>query len=63
MYVDQNSCLVAMLASKMSAGVAPEVNLRKATMQTSKESIMASKPRADDTRSPKQGHQWPHEKN
>ena len=36
-----------MLTSIQSAGVPSEVNL---------------KPRADITRSPKQGYQWPHEK-
>ena len=54
-YVDQKG-LVAILAMKLSAGVAPEVNrgihcvhVRK---HTSKESTLALKPRVDVTRSP-----------
>ena len=49
---------------KRSAGVAPEVNLRN-TMQEKEhasESTLAWKPRADITKSPKQGYQWPNKK-
>ena len=34
----------------------------QATKQASKGSTLALKPRGDATRSPKQGYQWPHEK-
>ena len=56
--------LAAMLTSKQSAGVAPEVNLRITQVRehTKKGSTLALKPREDVTRSPKQGYQWPHEK-
>ena len=47
----------AMLTSIQSGGVAPEVNLR--ITQARKHPL---KPRADVTRSSKQGYQWPHEK-
>ena len=56
---------VAMLAGKMSAGDTPEVdlNLRNAlhagNKHTSKESTMASKPRAEVNRLPEQEYQWP----
>ena len=62
-YVGQSGS-AAMLAVKRSAGVTPEVNLRN-SMQARKhasESTLALKPRADVTRSPKQGYQWPHKK-
>ena len=49
-----------MLTPIQSAGVAPEVNLRQESMQ--KGSTLALKPRADITRSPKQGYQLTHEK-
>ena len=54
-----------MLTSIQSAGVAPEVNLRtsaQARKHASKKSTLALKPRADVTRSLKQGYQWPHKK-
>ena len=55
-----------MLTSIQSAGVAPEVNLRNslhAGDKAHKRGItLALKPRGDVTRSPKQGYQWPHEK-
>ena len=49
---------------KRSAGVAPEVNLRNIAQarKHASESTLALKPRADITRSPKQGYQWPHKK-
>ena len=62
-YVGQSGS-AAMLAIKRLAGVAPEVNLRN-SMQARKhasESTLALKPRADVTRSSKQGYQWPHKK-
>ena len=49
---------IAMLTSIQSAGVAPEVNLRnsvQARKHASEKSTLALKPRADVTRSPKQG--------
>ena len=55
----------AMLTSIQSAGVSPEVNLRNSTQtrkRTSEKFTLALKPRADVTRSPKQGYQWPHKK-
>ena len=54
--------LAAMLTSMQSAGVAPEVNLRnsaQAKKHASEKSTLALKPRADVTRNPKQGYQWP----
>ena len=52
-----------MLTSTQSAGVASEVNLRITEVRKhAKGSTLALKPRADVTRSPKQGYQWPHEK-
>ena len=61
-YVDQKGS-AAMLTFIQSAGVTSEVNLsitQGESMQ--KGSTLALKPRADITRSPKQGYQWPHEK-
>ena len=62
-YVDRKGS-AALLTSIDSAGVAPEMNLRitQARKLTSKGSTLALKPRADVTRSLKQGYQWPHEK-
>ena len=63
-YVDQKG-LPAMLTSIMSAGVAPEVNLRnsiQASKHASEKSTLGLKPRADVTKNPKQGYQWPYEK-
>ena len=56
--------LVAMLATKRRAGVAPEVNLRIPLWwsKQAKESTLALKPRGDITRSPKHGYQWLHKK-
>ena len=56
-----------MLATKKSVGVAPEVSLRKYVSCTppppsANKTQPALKPRVDVTRSPKQGHQWPHKK-
>ena len=53
-----------MLTSIQSADIAPEVNLRitQARKHTKKGSTLALKPRVDVTRSPKQGYQWPHER-
>ena len=63
-YVDQKGSTI-MLTSCQSAVVAPQVNLRN-SMQVrkygSKKSTLALKPRTDVTISPKQGYQWPHEK-
>ena len=59
----------AMLVTKRSAGVAPDVNLRERAICThalsanKAEPILALKPRRDITRSPKQGYQWPHKIN
>ena len=47
--------------AKRSAGVAPEVSLRN-PLHTGEGSTLALKHRADVTRSPKQGYQWPHKK-
>ena len=54
--------LTAMLTSMRSAGVALKVNLRITQVRkyASEGSTVALKPRADVTRSPKQGYQWPH---
>ena len=54
-----------MLTSMQSAGVEPEVNPRnseKARKRAVEKSTLALKPSADVIRSPKQGYQWPHEK-
>ena len=53
-----------MLAVKRLAGVAPEVNLRNSIQarKHASKSTLALKPRADITRSLKQGYQWPHKK-
>ena len=51
-----------MLTSIQSAGVAPEVNLRnraQARKRASEKSTLVLKHKADITRSPKQGYQWP----
>ena len=62
-YVGQSGS-AAMLAIKRSAGVTPEVNLRNSTQarKHASESTLALEPRADVTRSPKQGYHWPHKK-
>ena len=53
-----------MPTSIQSAGVPPEVNLRitQVGKYAKTGSTLALKPRADVTRSLKQGYQWPHEK-
>ena len=54
---------LAMLTPIQAAGVTPQVNLR--IIQAGKHARdppWALKPKADITRSPKQGFQWPHEK-
>ena len=54
-----------MLTSIQSTGVAPELNLKtsmQARKHASKTSALALKPRADVTRTPKQGYQWLHKK-
>ena len=53
-----------MLTSAQSAGgVTAEVNLStQARKPASEKSTLALKPTEDVTRSPKQGYQWPHEK-
>ena len=57
---------VAMLAAKRSAGVAPDMNLmillHVGDKPQARGSTLALKPRIDVTRSPKQGYQWPQEK-
>ena len=60
-YVDQKGS-AAMLTSIQSAGVIPEVNLRMTQARKHAKGILALKPGTDITRSPKQGYQWPHEK-
>ena len=62
-YVDRKGS-AAILTSIQSAGVAPEVKLRitQVRKHTSEGSTLALKPRADITRSPKQGYQWSHGK-
>ena len=66
-YVDQKGS-AAMLTSIQSTGVTPEVNLRITQVRKNtgekahRGSTLALKPRADVTRSPKQGYQWPHNK-
>ena len=49
-----------MLTSIQSAGVTSEDHIGE---KAYKGSMLALKPRADITRSPKQGYQWLHEKN
>ena len=62
-YVEESSA--AMLATKRSAGVAPEVNLGECISPTplprtnKAEPTLALKPRGDVPRSPKQRYQWP----
>ena len=52
--------LTAMLSANRSAGVAPEVNLRKCvTRMPPRLPTLALKPKGDVVRSPKQGYQWP----
>ena len=55
-----------MLAVKRSAGVTLVVNqgihCMQVTKHTTKGCTLTLKPRADITRSPKQGHQWSHKK-
>ena len=61
-YVKQNGS-AAMLAAKRSAGVTLEVNLGEHLTHIPLSSANeALKPRGDVTRSPKEGYQWPHEK-
>ena len=61
-YVKQNGS-AAMLAAKRSAGVTLEVNLGEHLTHTPLSSANEPlKPRGDVTRSPKEGYQWPHEK-
>ena len=66
MYVEKIG-LAAMLATKRSAGVTPEVNLRECVTCMPAPSALrlptlALKPRTVVTNSPKQGHQWPHKR-
>ena len=51
-----------MLTSLQSEGVTPEVNLGITGKKAYKGATLALKPMVDFTRSPKQGYQWPHEK-
>ena len=65
-YVEENG-LAAMLATKRSAGVAPEVNIMKCITDIPLPSVNKAahpgfEPRGDVTRSLKQGYQWPHKK-
>ena len=50
----------AMLTTKRSTGVAPEVTLRN-SLHTGDEKLDL-KARIDVTRGPKQGYKWPHKK-
>ena len=54
----------AMLVAKRLAGVTPEVNLRECVICMPLPTLptLALEPKGDVTRSPKQGYQWPHEK-
>ena len=57
----------AMLATKRSSGVTPEVNLRERISRmpppsANKATTLALNPRGDITRSPKQGYKWSHKK-
>ena len=64
-YMHVGTWLAVMLTSIQSAGVTPEVNLRnsaQARKHASEKSTLLLKPRADVTRSPKQGYPWPHGK-
>ena len=63
MYVDQNSSATILATTKL-AGTTPKINLRsllhagnEACMQGG--STLAFKPRANITRNPNQGYQWP----
>ena len=55
-------------ATKRSAGIAPEVNVREHATHMPLPSVNKAeptvdlKPRGDVTRSSKQGYQWPHKK-
>ena len=61
-FVDQKGS-AAMLTSIQSVFITPEVNLRITKVRKdAKSSTLALKPRADVTRSPKQGYQWTPEK-
>ena len=55
-YVEENGS-AAMLATKNSAGVAPEVDLRGCVTDA-----QIRLPRGDITRIPKQGYHWSHKK-
>ena len=61
-YMDQKDS-AAMLTSIQSAGVTLEVNLRiRQARKHARDPFWLWMPRADVTRSPKQGYQWSHEK-
>ena len=60
-YVDQKD-LAARLAVRMSAGVALDVILWNPLHTGNKACKREDPPRADITRSPKQGYQWHHKK-
>ena len=53
-------CSATLLATKRSAGVTPEVNLRECLTRTPPPGTNKA---AHSGRSPKQGYQWPHKKN
>ena len=59
-YVDQTGS-AAMLATKRSAGVTPEVNLRN-PLHATERATLALKPRTGVAGSPKEGYQWQHKK-
>ena len=64
--VEENG-LAAILATKRSAGVTQEVNLRKCVTHMPPISVNKSdqsgfEPRGDVIRSPEQGYQWSHKK-
>ena len=65
-YVEENG-LAAILTTKRSAGVLPEVNPRKYVTcmplpRANKAAHSGFEIQIDVTRSPKQGYQWPHKK-
>ena len=64
---EEEDSLAAIPATKMSEGVAPEMNLREHVTHMPPPSVnkatrLALKPIGDVSRSPKQGYQWPHKK-
>ena len=62
--LSQMAILLVMFVNKKREWLwsGPGINCKQATKHTSEGSILALKPRGDVARSPKQGYQWPHEK-